>query len=117
MLEERAGLSGLTFIEPVGGTARAPIHRYSFPPQDTDLRGDEDLRSLGGTKFGAVEAISLENRTIDVKKRQDTAGFHPKAIYAHKIIDAKVLANALLRIGEHVADNGMEQRRSISGRS
>ncbi len=107
LLEERAGLSGLTFVEPVGGTARAPIHRYSFPPQDTDLRGDEDLRSLGGTKFGAVEAISLENRTIDVKKRQDTAGFHPKAIYAHKIIDAKVLANALLRIGEHVADNGM----------
>jgi uncharacterized protein len=37
------------------------------------LRGDEDLRQLGGEKFGKVESISLDDRTIDIKKRQDTA--------------------------------------------
>jgi hypothetical protein len=47
LVDERVGLSGLTFIESVGGTAKAPIHRYHFPPQDTDLRGDEDLRQGG----------------------------------------------------------------------
>ena len=57
LLDERAGLSGLAFIEPVGGTAKAPIHRYRFPPQDTDLRGGEDLRILGGARFGKVAAI------------------------------------------------------------
>ena len=70
LLDERAGLSDLTFIETVGGTANAPIHRYRFPPQDTDLRGDEDLRSLGGARFGKVAAISLEDRTVDIKKRR-----------------------------------------------
>jgi len=107
LLEERAGLSGLAFLETAGGTAKAPIHRYSFPPQDTDMRGDEDLRSLGGAKFGKVEAISLERRTIDIKKRQDTASLHCEAVFAHQIIDSKILANALVRIGEYVVDNGI----------
>jgi uncharacterized protein len=107
LLDERAGLSGLAFLETVGGTAKAPIHRYSFPPQDTDLRGDEDLRQLGSKKFGAVVAISLEHRTIDIKKRRDTADVHPEAVFAHQLIDAEVLADALARIGKYVADNGM----------
>ena len=107
LLEERAALSGLTFVGAVGGTARAPIHRYSFPSQETESRGDEDFHSIGGAKFGKVEAISLEDRTVDIKKRQDTADFHPAAVFAHKVIDSKVLAEALVRIGEYVADNGM----------
>jgi predicted RecB family nuclease len=108
LMDERSALSGLAFIEAVGGTAKAPIHRYSFPAQDTDLRGDEDLRILGGEKFGKVDAISLESRTIDIKKRKDTAALHPEAVFAHQVIDSKVLAEALVRIGESVADNGME---------
>lgn len=107
LLEERAALSGLTFVETVGGTAKAPIHRYSFPAQDAELRGDEDLRSLGGARFGKVEAISLENRTVDIKKRQDTAGLHPSAVFAHTVVPTQVLADALVRIGGYVADNGM----------
>ena len=108
LMDERAALSGLSFVEAVGGTTKAPIHRYSFPAQDTDLRGDEDLRNVGGAKFGKVDAISLESWTIDIKKRKDTADIHPGAVFAHQIIDSKVLAEALVRIGEYVADDGME---------
>jgi uncharacterized protein len=107
LLDEIAGLSGLRFIGPAGGTVKAPIHRYQFPPQDTELRGEEDLRQVGGEKFGKVAAISLEDRTIDVKKRQDTANVHPEAVFAHEIVDAQVLADALVRIGEYVADHGL----------
>lgn len=107
LLEERAGLSGLTFVEAAGGTAKAPIHRYSFPAQETEMRGGEDLRMMGGEQFGKVEAISLESRTVDIKKRKDTAGVHPAAVYAHKVIGSEVMAEALVRIGEYVADNGM----------
>lgn len=107
LLDERAALSGLTFLGPVGGTARAPIHRYRFPPQETELRGDEELHSQG-KKFGRVADISLEDRTVDIKKRQDSRDGHPAAVFAHQVIDSKVLAQALLRIGEHVAANGIE---------
>jgi predicted RecB family nuclease len=107
LLEERAGLSGLTFLATTGGTAKAPIHRYGFPPQETELRGGEELYSLGGAKLGRVEAISLEDRWIGIKKRIDSAGLHLEAVFAHQVISTKVLAEALVRIGEYVADNGM----------
>ena len=105
--EERAGLAGLEFVGVVGGTAKAPIHRYRFLPQETELRGGEELRILGGEKLGKVEAISFADETIDIKKRQDTGHLHPQAVFAHSHVDTKVIAEALVRIGEHVADHGV----------
>jgi uncharacterized protein len=107
LLEERAGLSGLTLIGAYGGTAKAPVHRYGFPPQETELRGGEDLRSVGGHRFGKVEEISFEKRWVDIKKRKDTADTHPEAVFAHQVVSTRVLADALMRIGEFVADHGM----------
>ncbi|MEZ5856693.1 MAG: DEAD/DEAH box helicase, partial [Hyphomicrobiaceae bacterium] len=108
LLDERAGLSGLTYIGSAGGTNAAPIERYRFPPQETDLRGDEELRSAGGAKLGTVGAISFDDLTIDIKKRKDTAGLHPLAVFAHKYVDTQPMKDALVRLGEYVADNGVE---------
>jgi hypothetical protein len=108
LLDERPGHAGLELVGTFGGTAKAPIHRYSFPPQETELRGDEDLRSCGGNKFGTLHAISLDERWVDIKKRQDTAALHHAAVYAHTIVPTKVLAESLLRLGEYVAANGIE---------
>lgn len=108
LLEERAGLSGLSFIGAVGATGKTPIHRYSFPPQETELRGGEGLRSIGGAHFGSIVEMSLEDRWVDIKKRGDTSDVHSSAVFAHKVIGADVLANSLVRIGEYVAENGME---------
>ena len=107
LLDERAALSGLTFVANVGGTARAPIHRYKFPPQETEIRGGEELRNLGGEKLGAVETISLDNFTVDIKKRGDSAAIHPRAVYAHEVFGGQVMADALVRLGEHVIANGL----------
>jgi predicted RecB family nuclease len=109
LMDERAALSGLEFDSAVGGTARAPIHRYRFPPQETTFRGEEEpLHQLGGYKFGSVVAISIDERTVDIKKRQDTIGVHPEAVFTHKVIGTKEQAEALVRIGNHVALNGLE---------
>lgn len=105
--DERAGLADLTFEGTVGGTAKAPIHRYRFPDQDADLHEGDKLRSLGGEHLGGIAAISLEHGTIDIKKRKDTAEFHPKALFAHEVIGGEVMAEALLRLGEYVANNGV----------
>jgi uncharacterized protein len=107
LLEEKAGLANLAFVSAAGGTAKAPIHRYRFPPQETELRGGEQLHQRGGDKFGAVDRISLEERTIDIKKRKDTAAVHPEAVFTHNVIGTGVLADALARIGESVADNSI----------
>lgn len=107
LLDERAGLAGMTFTGNVGGTAKAPIHRYQFPPQETELRGDEPLHGVGGKKLGTVVSISLEDRTVDIKKRMDTAAVHPEAVFAHNFVSTDVLAKSLLKIGEYVAENGI----------
>jgi hypothetical protein len=107
LLDERSAISGLLFLQSVGGTAKAPIHRYNFPIQETDLRGGEDLKSCGGAALGKLEEMSFDDRTVDIKKRGDTAGVHPEAIFAHQLIQTDVLANALFRIGEWVADRGI----------
>jgi hypothetical protein len=36
-----------------------------------------------------VVGISLDDRTIDIKKRGDSAGLHPEAVFAHNFLDTK----------------------------
>lgn len=107
LLDERCGIAGLEFTGSVGGTAKAPIHRYRFPPQELELRGGETLHVGSRQRLGTVEAISQEGGTIDIKKRADTASLHPQAVFAHDMVPTDVLADALLRLGAHMAENGM----------
>jgi hypothetical protein len=102
------GLSGLEFIRHIGGTAKRAVHRYKFALQDTDIRPGDALHSLGGEKFGDVEDIALDQRMIDIKKHGDAVDVHPEAVFAHSFVDTKVLAESLMRIGEYIADHGVE---------
>ena len=108
LLDERAAVSGLSFQSVVPAAGRTPVHRYKFLAQDTDIRPEADLRSAGGQPFGSVVDIDQEARTIDIKKRKDTAEVHPNAVYAHKVISNDVLAESLFRLAEHVANRGIE---------
>ena len=106
LMDERVGLSGLSFLRQADGTARAPIHRYRFPPQETELRGGEDLH-VRKDKLGKVEAISFDDCTVDIKKRQDSVATHPQAVFAHTYVNAQVLKDSLVRLGEYVAQHGL----------
>ncbi len=75
--------------------------------QETEIRGGEELCNLGGAKLGKVEAISFADNTVEIKKRQDAAGFHPEAAFAHSYVSTKVMAHALVRLGDYVADHGL----------
>jgi uncharacterized protein len=58
--------------------------------------------------FGRLEQISMETWTVDIKKRKDTADLHCPAVFGHKSVDSRVIAKALLRLGEYVAEKGIE---------
>lgn len=108
LVDERSGLADLTFVGTVdGGTAKCPIHRYTFLPQEADIRPGKDLRVAGGTKLGKVEAISPADLTVDIRKRADAADIHPEAVFVHEYVDPGTMAEALVRIAEHVVHNGM----------
>lgn len=108
LIDERAGLSGLRFLQRLGIERKIPIDRYSFEKQETEVRIDKDVY-LKGEKFGCVEAMDLAARTIDIKKTKKTAEVHPSAVYAwDRPVDTSQHADALFRIGRWVAENKID---------
>ena len=109
LLDEKAAIGRLQFVGTVEQSKQGiPIDRYTFEAQDTDIRADANLHNVGGDKIGTAVAVSPEDRTIDIKKSKATAGIHPEAVYSHKIIGTEEQAASLFRLGEYVADHGME---------
>lgn len=109
LLEEKAALGNLELLNVVDRSKTGiPTHRYRYERQDTDLRGDEDLSAVGGDKIGKAVAVSTSDRTIDIRKTRATADIHPAGIYSHTVYKTPEQENALFRIGEYVADHGIE---------
>ena len=109
LVSEKAAVAHLTLAGQVDTTKTGiPTHRYRFAQQDTDICVGDDLRQGGGDKIGSVVALNAEERTIDIKKSRSTAELHPHAVFAHKIIPAKEQAASLFRLGEYVAEPGIE---------
>ncbi|HEY3215378.1 MAG TPA: TM0106 family RecB-like putative nuclease [Candidatus Eisenbacteria bacterium] len=108
LLEERAAIAGLTFDSIVGGTGRAPIHRYGYPRQETSLRKGDRLHAREIQSFGKVVGMDPVGRTIDIQKGGKAAGEHPSSIFAHEFFGTQVIAESLLRLGMWVADHGID---------
>lgn len=109
LVSEKAALGHLTLVGQVDATKTGiPTHRYRFEQQDTDIRGDEEVRQAGGEKLGSVVSINTEERTLDIKKSKATADVHPDAVFVHKIIPGTEQAASLYRLGEYVAEHGIE---------
>src|SRR5215469_7234428 len=108
LLEDRAGLAGLRFLGRLEVERKIPVDRYSFEKQETEARAEKELYSKGG-KFGTVVEIDMAERTVDIKKTKKTEGMHPTAVYVwDRPLSVKEHAEALFRIGEWVAANGIE---------
>jgi uncharacterized protein len=108
LLDERAAIAGLQHVSRIGGTRRCPIDRYSFPAQDTDVREGDKLHLPDGSDFGEVRGIDLGARTVDVRKTGKQAEVHPTAVFAHSVPNSEVLAEAVLRIGQHSTSSTRE---------
>ena len=108
LLEERAGLAGLEFVKRLQVERNIPVDLYSFEKQETEARAEDDLYCKG-EKFGAVLEIDPVRRTINIKKTKKTAELHPTAVYLwDRPLSVKEHAEALFRIGEWVAANGID---------
>lgn len=108
LLEEKPGLSGMTFVGSFGGTAACPIHRYQYPQQDHDIRARQTLHLPDGDGFGNVVALDPGASTIDVKKRKATRDVHPSAVFAHDFVSPGPLPDALERLANWVSVHGVD---------
>ena len=118
LLEDKSGISGLTYMDNVGGTAKCPIHRYSFIDQIVDLKKDCPvfkegfLRDEEAKPFGTVHFINYEEAYIDIKKKAQSADFHPNALWAWNHIDKKNKAERMFELAKYVLENGISDKKS-----
>jgi predicted RecB family nuclease len=110
LLDERVAIAGLRFVERVGMIKRSVVDRYQFPPQETEIRAGDKPKRFGETvsSFGEVVAIDPASRTIDIKKGPKIEAEHASALFVHEVVKTHELRDALFRIGEWVAENGID---------
>lgn len=109
-ITDRATLGGLVYLGEVGKEKKSTIHRYRFPLQDTTIERALELRDpKTGSRTGDLKAIDYEALTIDIKRGPSLAEApHPTALVPYDIVNANVLRDSLLRLGDWIADNGIE---------
>ena len=107
LLDQRAGLAGMQFVERLGIDRKIPIDRYRFEKQETEARVERGAY-YKNERFGEVVAIDVAKRTVDIKKTRRMAEVHPRAVYLwDRPFEVKEHAEALFRIGSWVAENGL----------
>jgi predicted RecB family nuclease len=112
LLDERKAITGLQFtgeIKP-DGKIRMPVHRYSYPDQEVGLEVGDELHAVLGElqTVGTVYAVSLENRTIDIKKTGKTIELHPRSLHVKDVITPEPLPTALFELAEKIIEDGID---------
>lgn len=109
LLDEKAGLAGLEFIEDLGvpKRARLPVHRYRYDLQEHNV-GSGDLFYEGTSKVGTIVAIDKDARTVDIRKTGDSIEHHPSYGFGHQDFRDKPKPQTLARIARWVIENGID---------
>jgi uncharacterized protein len=108
LLDERVGLTRMSFLERVVSGRQVPTDRYSFEPQRSNVRAGKELY-CGNEKFGEVVTIDQAKGVVDIKKTKKTAEMHPLTVYMWSApLPADSQAGALYRIGAWAAENGVD---------
>jgi predicted RecB family nuclease len=108
LLEEKAALAGLEFVERTATPKKSVVDRYVFPAQECEIREGDSLRDSDGRRFAKVDAIDVATRCIEIRKGPSVAAEHRSALLRHDDIDDKVKREALMRLGQWVAENGID---------
>jgi uncharacterized protein len=112
LLDERVGLTRMSFLERVESGRQVPTDRYSFEPQRSNVRTGKELY-YGDEKFGEVVMIDQAKGMVDIKKTKKTAEVHPSTVYMWSApLPTDSQAGSLYRIGAWTAENGV----AVAGR-
>ncbi len=108
-IDEREPIGRLSLVESLGPSARSTVYRYRFPEQEHAIDvGTEVADPATGRSPGSVVALDEAARTIDLRRGPRTDGSHPTSLVPSGHVATGKLQESLVRIGEWVADHGME---------
>jgi uncharacterized protein len=106
---EREPIGRLELVGRVGEAARSVVYRYRFPEQEHSIEvGTSVCDPATDRSPGSVVAVDNAACTLDLRRGPKTDGQHPTSLVPVDHVDAKPLEGSLLRLGEWVAENGIE---------
>jgi predicted RecB family nuclease len=107
LAEEKAPISGLTYLGPDGVVHRSIVHRYRFPPQEHAIDRALEIHDPR-TRARAGELVAIDDAAglLSLKRGKSSIVPHPTAVIPKDIVTTKELRESLLRFGEHVRDAG-----------
>jgi len=108
-LEEPATIAGLRFDRriPAAGRGKLPTDRYTFPPQEVDNRA-RTAHVSDELTLGEVVELDAAGGWVEIKKTGESVDVHPSSVFLHEQVRAVPKDGSLLRLGEWVADHGID---------
>lgn len=113
LLLEKEPIAHLEFVEkwPLPPPGRSDVYRYRFPAQEYRIKlGVALFDPVTGERTGSAEAVDGDQTLLDIKRSRNWEGRHPTAVVPRDIYTGDEQAAALMRIGEWIADNGIESQ-------
>ena len=108
-IAEREPIGGLELVDSLGPVARSTVYRYRFPEQEHAIDvGTEVCDPATGRSPGSVVALDAAAGTLDLRRGHATDGPHPTSLVPSGHVPIAALRDSLLRVGEWVADHGID---------
>ena len=107
LLDEGKALVGLEHADFVGTAWGREVHRFTFPPQETSLAAGEELYERGGIKIGQVDALDIQELTVDIAMEYHAEGYDGGHAIGFADIPLDVLKRSLTDLGLYVSQRGM----------
>ncbi|MBP8274041.1 MAG: AAA family ATPase, partial [Acidobacteria bacterium] len=108
LLDESGAVSGLVYVGDVGREKKSVIQRYTYPPQEMELRRKDPLKLKDQSAWAEVIAVDRVARTIDVKVGPSKTALRPTSAFAHSHVSTAVMENAIGAIGEGVINGSAD---------
>ena len=108
LLADSESIAGLQFAGVIGPYKHSVLYRYAFPPQDHKLSvGMSPVDPRTKKPAGEVHEIDNVAGTIVLRRGKGSAAPHPSALIPPTPIEDRVLRDAIRRVAESVAANGI----------
>jgi hypothetical protein len=99
-----------------GKLRKVSLTPINFQSRNVTYEGKTNLKTADGKSFGEVISIDPDTGLVSIKKGPSIKEIHPDSVFTDSMIPDDVKENAILRIADWVANNGIDEPRIISGR-
>jgi uncharacterized protein len=106
LIDEPIAVAGLEFVSEVRQEAKSFVQRFSYPPQENEIRPGKKLKMQDGKEFAKVVAHDRFARTLDLLVGPSKRALRPTALFQHEQVSAGVMEQSLLALGNSVANVG-----------